>query len=233
MKFCAHCGMQLQKPIMHASSWSSHQDCLKCRIRYETTYGDPQGGSSDSTFEKRLPMSPYQKFLQQWNDCQRCKLHEKRTRMVFAKGGVPADILLIGEGPGPSEDILGKPFVGPAGKLLDGIVKSGLHGLFSLCYTNLVCCIPLDDDAKKFSEPPKECIRACEERLVQFVELVNPKVIVAVGDLARRYALSLFKQPLHSFIIHPAAILRMDATQQPLAVKRCVATLEELAVRLR
>jgi DNA polymerase len=139
--------------------------------------------------------------------------------------------LFIGEAPGPSEDLIGQPFVGPAGKLLDRLIEIGLDGQVDYCMTNLVCCIPIEEGSKKFDEPPKESIFACKQRLTEFIQLVKPKAIVCVGKLAKKYAPSISSVDYYE-IIHPAAILRMDASQQPLAGKRCIATLEEVIARL-
>lgn len=110
-------------------------------------------------------MISFQEHRRKWNDCQRCRLCEGRTNVVLARGRVPCDVLFIGEAPGVSEDILNKPFVGPAGKLLDSIVEkawekageevdtggSDPQGKFisgwapsqaTWCMTNLICCIP-------------------------------------------------------------------------------------------
>jgi uracil-DNA glycosylase len=62
--------------------------------------------------------------------------------VVLARGRIPAPILLCGEAPGVSEDVLGSPFIGPAGKLLDHILARAIDGQFDYCLTNLVGCIP-------------------------------------------------------------------------------------------
>jgi uracil-DNA glycosylase len=64
-----------------------------------------------------------------WKDCTRCPLHTVRSNVVLARGSIPCDILFVGEAPGRSEDALGKPFVGPAGILLDEMIEDALSGI--------------------------------------------------------------------------------------------------------
>jgi len=169
--------------------------------------------------------------------------------VCIARGSVPADILLIGDAPGPSEDIIGRPFIGPAGKLLDAIVGQVFDGQFDLCFTNLVGCMPINEDSgTKFTEPSKECIKACNPRLIELIRLVKPKAVVLVGKVAKQSIIGqadfadlpegncswLRKNEYIWFadIIHPAVILRMDLSQQSLAIRRCVASLEDLTAHL-
>jgi len=180
-------------------------------------------------------MTPYQKHRKRWNDCDKCSLCGQRSRVVLARGKVPAPVLFCGEAPGASEDILGRPFVGPAGKLLDRIIAMGLDGQHDYCLTNLVACIPREEGGEK-GEPSKSAIEACTDRLVEMVELCRPRVVICVGALAAKWCGSpkrvgiLFsrkKKPELVSIVHPAAILRMGVAQQGLAIQRCVVALED------
>jgi uracil-DNA glycosylase len=97
-------------------------------------------------------VTPFQLHVNRWGDCQQCELHRVRHKVVLARGRVPCDVLFIGEAPGASEDVLGLPFVGPAGHMLDYIIErsigehnelrkeKGLPGL-RVAMTNLVCCM--------------------------------------------------------------------------------------------
>jgi uracil-DNA glycosylase len=76
----------------------------------------------------------YQQHVETYRDCRGCELCRTRERVVFPRGSVPADVVFVGEAPGESENILGQPFVGPAGQLLDGIVAEALNGI-PLCAT--------------------------------------------------------------------------------------------------
>jgi uracil-DNA glycosylase family 4 len=142
-------------------------------------------------------------------------------------------VLFVGEAPGQSEDVLQRPFVGPAGKLMDRIIKrAGLQaGDFAL--TNLIACIPKDENNDKVSQPPKFAIEACSPRFQECVELVQPELIVWVGDEANKYGPKQLVQyatthnPLTTHILHPGAIIRLHISQQAMAVKRCVVGVQD------
>lgn len=195
-------------------------------------------------------MSRYTAHKKRWMNCERCNLCEKRNKVVLARGKLPCDILFIGEAPGVSENTIGDPFIGPAGKLLDHIIfQAGLqpHGdssSFRMAFTNLVACIPLDDEGNKAHEPSKESIDACKPRLREFYKIADPDMVVFVGSLSEKYAKGWISQigririrngktPLALCkIIHPAAILRMDISKKGLAIQRSVVTLSEHAEEL-
>lgn len=153
---------------------------------------------------RRMSLTPYQLLLENWKECTRCDLCETRRKVVMGRGSLPADVVLIGEAPGESENIVGLPFVGPAGHLLNHILQRSLDALnLSYAITNLISCIPRDDDPEsvrvgKLVLPPEEAIEACAPRLYEFVRIANPKFVVAVGseardwlDPKRKYAVSL------------------------------------------
>lgn len=176
-------------------------------------------------------LSPYEKHKTQWLGCTRCALCEKRKLVVLGRGSLPCDVLLTGEGPGPSEDVLGRPFVGPAGKLLDSIIQKALPAEVTFAMTNLVGCIPLDENQKKWGEPPDYAIEACAPRVRAFVDMAKPKLIVAVGDLAEFWLPSILTGKQSTIprgkIIHPAAIVRMNIAQQGLAYQRAIVALSD------
>ena len=172
-------------------------------------------------------MSQYEDHRAKWIDCQKCLLCKCRTNVVLTRGKIPSDILFVGEAPGDSEDVIGKPFVGPAGRLLDYIIERSLDGQYDYAMTNVVCCIPKDVGNAK-GEPPKEAILACQPRLLEFIEICQPKLIIAVGLLPAKFVPNPNKSARLN-LIHPAAILRMDASQQSLAIKRCVVAVEDAA----
>ena len=126
----------------------------------------------------------YKEYKAKYKDCRDCLLCDQRRNMVFARGKVPAPILLVGEAPGSSEDVIGRPFVGPAGKLLDKVLTIGLDGQVDYAITNLVCCYPKDAKATPNHQPPKEAIQKCSGRLADFICLCQPDVIVTVGSLS-------------------------------------------------
>jgi len=172
-----------------------------------------------------------------WKSCELCSLCETRNRVVLGRGSrLPAQVLFIGESPGASEDVLGRPFVGPAGHLLDQIIETVQRAKpFSYAMTNLVACIPLDPaTSDKVREPEPDCIDACGDRLREFVTLVQPDVVVCVGKLARAYSPEILNWDESWFneIIHPAAILRMDESQKGLAIQRTVVALLDIVEEL-
>lgn len=182
-------------------------------------------------------MTRFQLHVREWDDCQRCSLADGRNKVCHRRGPIPADVVLCGEAPGQSEDILGKPFVGPAGKLLDAIVDSALdqwRGSIRVMFANLVGCFP--SDAKKTADhaPPIEAVRRCRPRLEELLAIAQPRLVVAVGKLAqqsieRGYKESVrFPKDAHvAGIMHPAALLRMTVVQRDMEIKRAVVILRE------
>ncbi len=174
-------------------------------------------------------MTKYQQHKQQWQACRKCSLCFRRSKVVFARGILPAPILFIGEAPGKSEDVIGKPFIGPAGKLLDRIIERAIDGQYDYVLTNLVCCIPKDSKGDKLGDPPDVSIKACAPRLREFAGLCKPELIVLVGKLPAKWVPRLLKfgNTRTVEIIHPAAILRMDVSQKGLAVQRSIVRLSD------
>lgn len=173
-------------------------------------------------------MSPYQEHVERWRNCDRCFLCERRSKVVLVRGTIPCDALFVGEAPGVSENVIGRPFVGPAGKLLDRIIDDGFARVnFTYALTNLVCCIPLDENGVKAKEPEKVSIEACEERLRQLVAIAEPDIIVTVGALSTKWVPKVLDYVPARWveIVHPAAILRMNIAQQGLAIQRATVTL--------
>lgn len=170
--------------------------------------------------------TPWEQFRDKWKDCSLCHLCGVRHNVVLCKGAIPCDILFVGEGPGTSEDAIGKPFIGPAGKLLEkqiGEAQRNAECDFRFCFTNLVCCIP-KERGKKVGEPPKACIEACSTRLEEFLELCKPRAIISVGDLSETY----LGERSYEKITHPAAILRAEIVRQELMYHKVVVVLENV-----
>ncbi len=113
-------------------------------------------------------------------DCQRCRLCEKRNTIVFGVGNPDAEIMFIGEGPGYEEDKQGEPFVGRAGQLLTQIITKGMQMQRSDVYiANVVKCRPPEN-----RNPEPDEIAACEPFLAKQLEIIRPKVIIALGKFA-------------------------------------------------
>lgn len=159
------------------------------------------------------------------------------ARKVFYRGDVPADIVFCGEAPGKSENSAGIPFHpgAPAGKLLMHIVKRSVPTTYKVGYTNIVSCIPRDPDSTdKLTEPSMDQIISCKPRLEEIISIASPRLIVAVGQVAkasleRGYHASTKLPPncLVAHIPHPAFIIRQTTAFQGLEVQRCCITIKE------
>jgi DNA polymerase len=119
-------------------------------------------------------------------DCEGCPLFQHATQTVFGEGVIHASILLVGEQPGDQEDIAGKPFVGPAGKLLDKcLAEAGIEREHTYV-TNMVKHFKWEPRGKRrLHEKPNQMeISACKPWLQREIEVVQPKMIVALGATA-------------------------------------------------
>lgn len=149
--------------------------------------------------------------------CSACPLHEKRNKTVFGVGDENADWLFVGEGPGADEDAQGEPFVGQAGKLLDNMLAAiKLKRGENVYIANVVKC-----RAPGNRNPEPEEALACEPHLHRQIELIRPKLIVALGRvaavnlLAREASIASLRGRLHQYrgipliiTYHPAYLLR-------------------------
>ncbi len=115
--------------------------------------------------------------------CTDCPLHRGRTNAVPGEGNPSAELMFIGEGPGFHEDRQGRPFVGPAGQLLEGLLASIGANRDNVFIANMVKCRPPEN---RDPQPPE--IAACAKYLERQIELVNPKLIVTLG----RFSLGRF-----------------------------------------
>jgi len=111
-------------------------------------------------------------------DCTRCKLHRLgRRQIVFGVGSPEADLMFVGEAPGADEDIQGIPFVGRAGQLLTDIIEKGLQIPRKDVYiANVIKCRPPGN-----RNPEPDEVATCEPFLFQQIDIIKPKVIVALG----------------------------------------------------
>jgi DNA polymerase len=112
--------------------------------------------------------------------CTACGLCKARKQAVLGVGDVHAEWLFVGEGPGAEEDATGEPFVGQAGKLLDNMLRSiGLRRGANVYIANVVKCRPPGNRTPESSET-----HACEPFLARQIELIQPRLIVALGKVA-------------------------------------------------
>jgi uracil-DNA glycosylase family 4 len=116
--------------------------------------------------------------------CTRCALHESRTQTVFGVGNTTADWMIIGEAPGAEEDRRGEPFVGRAGKLLDEMLLAIGQQRQSVFIANILKCRPPNN-----RDPSADESASCRPYLRQQIELVQPKIILAVGRIAAQQLL--------------------------------------------
>lgn len=181
-------------------------------------------------------MTKLEQLVEEWKDCRRCPLWERRTQVVFGRGHLPCDILFVGEAPGKSEDSLGEAFIGPAGRLLDSIVDDILSYFegrpIRVGFTNVIACIPRDETMTKADDPPDESAEACQPRLDRHVKMAAPKLIVAVGRFSQDWLDQSWKGALKVDcsvvgIVHPAAILRAPYAQQAVMRRSCVVAVRD------
>ncbi len=150
-------------------------------------------------------------------NCTDCPLAGHRTNAVPGEGNPQAQVMFIGEGPGFQEDRQGRPFVGPAGKLLDGLLASIGTNRNDVFIANMVKCRPPDN-----RDPAPAEIAACTKYLDRQIELINPKLIVTLGRFAfGRYfpgeGITKARGNLREKdgrkifpVLHPAAVLRRE-----------------------
>ncbi len=150
-------------------------------------------------------------------DCQACGLAKTRTQTVFGVGDENADWLFVGEAPGVEEDRCGEPFVGPAGKLLDNMLAAiELKRGENVYIANVLKCRPPEN-----RDPHGEEVMLCEPYLKRQVELIKPKLIIALGKFATQSLLNSdatvtsLRGKLHQYhgvpvivTYHPAYLLR-------------------------
>jgi DNA polymerase len=123
---------------------------------------------------------------QEIGDCRRCRLHERRTHIVFGVGNPRAALMFVGEGPGEDEDRKGEPFVGRAGQLLTDIITGGMGLKRSDVYiANVVKCRPPGN-----RNPEPDEIATCQPFLARQIDAVSPRVVVALGKFAAQTLLA-------------------------------------------
>src|SRR5258706_8461214 len=119
-------------------------------------------------------------------ECTRCRLHKGRTNLVFGVGNMNADLMFVGEGPGADEDKQGEPFVGRAGQLLNNMITAmGIHRE-DVYIANVVKCRPPENRT-----PEKDECDTCSPFLMRQIEVIQPRMIVALGAVAAKNLLQM------------------------------------------
>jgi len=184
-----------------------------------TEINNTHASSSVAIPDAPLDNMDWPELKQRVHDCTACGLRAGCTQTVFGTGDEHADWLFVGEGPGAEEDAQGEPFVGQSGKLLDNMLMA-IHlkrGEF-VYITNVVKCLPPEDRT-----PHADEIAQCLPYLQRQIELIKPKLIVALGKTAasallhtgKETTLGSLRGTLHDYngiplvvTYHPAYLLR-------------------------
>ena len=164
--------------------------------------------------------------------CTSCSLCQDRTKTVFGAGDKNADWLFIGDVPSTEEGAQGEPFVGPSGELLDNMLKVvSLKKDNNIYIANIVKCSPLGNRNLDHSEAPE-----CEPFLMRQIELIKPKLIIALGEIAAQNLLGTsatidsLRGRLHEYsgvplivTYHPAYLLRIQPDKKKVWQDLCFA----------
>jgi DNA polymerase len=178
-------------------------------------------GSGASLFDSPSPVitdkgAALKAIREDIGDCTRCRLHKGRKNIVFGVGNVNADLMFIGEGPGADEDAQGEPFVGRAGQLLNNMIAAMGLQREDVYIANVVKCRPPQNRT-----PEKDECDTCSPFLMRQIEVIRPKVIVALGAVAAKNLLAMndsmaslrgrwydFRGARLAVTYHPAFLLR-------------------------
>jgi DNA polymerase len=196
--------------------------------------------SKDKSERSAADFFPERKSLKAFReaaaDCKGCDLWERGTQTVFGEGARRAEIVFVGEQPGNEEDLTGKPFVGPAGRLLDNALAEVGIDRRQIYVTNVVKHFKWEPRGKRriHKKPNPREVAACRPWLEAEINLVKPKVIVCLGATAAQALLGpqfkvskqrgqFIESTLAPYImatVHPSSILRAPDDETRHAEKR-------------
>ena len=181
--------------------------------------------------------------------CTACPLYAHATQTVFGEGPSHAPLMLVGETPGDQEDLQGRPFVGPAGKLLDRCLDAAGIDRRSAYVTNVVKHFKWVPRGKKrlHAKPGSMEIRSCRPWLEAEIAVVQPKVLLCLGATAAQALLGpsfrvsvdrgrLAESPLAPFVlatVHPSSLLRTVDADREQAIERFIADLKTTAAAVK
>jgi len=178
--------------------------------------------------------------------CRACELWERGTQTVFGEGPAPAAIMLVGEQPGHEEDLAGRPFVGPAGRLLDRALEAAGLDRKTVYVTNVVKHFNWEPRGKWriHKKPTAWHVRACRPWILSELAAVQPRALVCLGATAAQALLGrnvritesrgrMIPSSLAPYAVatlHPSAVLRApDEAARALAMQRLVDDLTTVA----
>jgi uracil-DNA glycosylase len=179
--------------------------------------------SSEAVTDNAEPEEATASTTDSWNvlqaevaNCTKCALCNTRTQTVFGSGNKQADWMLVGEAPGQYEDEQGQPFVGKAGLLLTEMLRAIGLSREEVFITNILKCRPPNN-----RDPLADEVESCNDYLQRQVQLIQPKIILAVGRIAAQTLLKTdeplarLRGKVHTFnetpvvvVYHPAYLLR-------------------------
>ena len=213
-----------ESEITKLTSETMHESVHDTIDNSKTKLKSVQENSIIQTNEKWKKSNTLDAFEDEIKDCRKCTLLAAgRKQIVFGTGNPNADVVVVGEAPGADEDEQGKPFVGRAGKLLTEILKAINFSREEIFICNILKCRPPDN-----RNPLPDEIVNCEPYLFKQLEMIKPKLILAVGTFASQTLLRS-KEPLgklrgkfHTYngikmmvTYHPAALLRNPNWKKP------------------
>ena len=190
---------------------------------------------TDGTAAPLVPERPtLNKLKEAAAGCRACPLWEHGTQTVFGEGSTSAEIVLVGEQPGDQEDLAGKPFVGPAGRLLDNALEQADIDRKLAYVTNVVKHFKWQPRGKRriHQKPNAAEVAACRPWLEAELDLLKPKVLVCLGAtaaqalLGRQFRVSKDRglpvesdlAPVVMATVHPSSILRSDDREAEMAM---------------
>lgn len=181
------------------------------------------GGPGKELFANGSPFSTLKDIADAVASCTRCALYRDAKHPVPGEGNANAKLVCVGEAPGATEDELGRPFVGQAGQLLEKILAA-----IGLARSDVYICNVLKHRPPGNRNPMPDEVEACSPYLVRQIELIQPRVIVALGTFAAQTLLNTrdgigkLRGKIHRYhsvplvvTYHPAALLRNPAWKRP------------------
>jgi uracil-DNA glycosylase len=195
-------------------------DEWKPRVRAPEAHGVAGAAAADSPAPAAAPpgAEAWSVLEAEVSTCTRCALHQTRRHTVFGVGNRSAELLVIGEAPGADEDMQGEPFVGRAGQLLDAMLRALGSPRETVFIANVLKCRPPGN-----RDPKPEEVECCLPYLQRQIQLLQPRLMLAVGRIAAQNLLATdtpigrLRGSVHHFgpartplivTYHPAYLLR-------------------------